>query len=203
MTALPFSGEPKAAAGPQETWPPVKVGMVCFLISEAAFFSTLIMMYVVYLKQTVSGEPNPARVFRLPEVVLGTACLLSSSVTVHLATRSLRRGSPGGFRLWWGLTILLGALFLLGTAREWADLIGNWGLTLSRNLFGTTYFTLVGFHAAHVTAGQLALGSVLGLALRRQITPQHQTGAEVISWYWHFVDGVWVVVFTVVYIVGR
>jgi cytochrome c oxidase subunit 3/cytochrome o ubiquinol oxidase subunit 3 len=82
-------------------------------------------------------------------------------------------------------------------------LIGTWGLTISRNLFGTTYFTLVGFHAAHVTVGLLLMTVVGGLFLRRQLGVQNATGVELVAWYWHFVDGVWVVVFTLVYVVGR
>jgi cytochrome c oxidase subunit 3 len=98
---------------------------------------------------------------------------------------------------------VLGALFLVGTGLEWIDLIGKWGLTMSRNLFGTTYFTLVGFHALHVSIGVFVMSIVFGLAWRRQISERNKTGVEVVAWYWHFVDGVWVVVFTLVYIVGR
>ena len=127
----------------------------------------------------------------------------ASSATIHLADRALRRSSRRGFLLFWGMTIVLGVLFLCGTAKEWAELIGTWGLTISRNMFGTTYFTLVGFHAAHVTVGVIVMSIVFSLALRRRITEKNPTGAEVVSWYWHFVDGVWVVVFTLVYIIGR
>ena len=86
---------------------------------------------------------------------------------------------------------------------EWNELISKWGLTISRNMFGTTYFTLVGFHALHVTIGVIMMSIVFGLAWRRQITERNETGVEVVAWYWHFVDGVWVVVFTLVYFVGR
>ena len=182
---------------------PVKVGMLTFLGSEAAFFGTLIMTYVYFLRQTTHGEPNPSQVFRLPMVLAASACLFSSSATIHMAEKALRRNSQQAFLGWWGLTIVLGVLFLLGTVLEWNDLIGRWGLTISRNLFGTTYFTLVGFHALHVTIGVIVMSIVFGLARRRQITERNQTGVEVVSWYWHFVDGVWVVVFTLVYVVGR
>ncbi|MGO8900770.1 MAG: heme-copper oxidase subunit III [Isosphaeraceae bacterium] len=182
---------------------PVKVGMLTFLLSEVAFFGTLIMAYVHFLHQTTQGEPNPSQVFRWPVVLGASACLFSSSATVHLAEKALRGNSQQKFLGWWGLTIVLGALFLLGTALEWRDLIGRWGLTISRNLFGTTYFTLVGFHALHVSIGVLVMSIVFGLARRRQITARNMTGVEVVSWYWHFVDGVWVVVFTLVYVVGR
>jgi cytochrome c oxidase subunit 3/cytochrome o ubiquinol oxidase subunit 3 len=182
---------------------PVKVGMLAFLASEVAFFGTLIMAYVFFLRQTIHGEPNPSQVFRLPMVLAASACLFSSSATIYMAEKALRRGSRQAFLGWWGLTIVLGVLFLLGTMLEWNDLIGRWGLTISRNLFGTTYFTLVGFHALHVTIGVLVLSIVFGLVWRRHVTARDQTGVEVVSWYWHFVDGVWVVVFSLVYMVGR
>jgi cytochrome c oxidase subunit 3/cytochrome o ubiquinol oxidase subunit 3 len=179
------------------------VGVLTFLVTEVAFFSTLIMAYVYFLRQTTQGEPNPSQVFQLPKVLAASLCLFSSSATIHLAERSLRRSDRQVFLGWWGLTIVLGVLFLLGTALEWSDLIGRWGLTISRNLFGSTYFTLVGFHAFHVTVGVIVMSLVFGLALRRQFTERNRIGVEVVSWYWHFVDGVWVVVFTLVYVVGR
>jgi cytochrome c oxidase subunit 3/cytochrome o ubiquinol oxidase subunit 3 len=119
-----------------------------------------------------------------------------------MAGKAIRQ-SHQRFLAWWGLTILLGILFLVGTGLEWSDLIGKWGLTIDRNMFGTTYFTLVGFHALHVTIGVTVMIIVLGLALRQQITERNPMAVEVVSWYWHFVDGVWVVVFTLVYLVGR
>lgn len=180
----------------------VKVGMLTFLISEVAFFSTLIMVFVWYLRQTVTGEPKPSQVFEMPPVLIFTACLLSSSLTIYLAERALHNNAHGGFLGWWGLTILLGAAFLAGTAYEWYGLIWHWNLTISRNLFGSTYFTLVGFHAAHVTVGLIILTIVFGLVAARQLG-KGSRGITVVSWYWHFVDAVWVVVFTLVYIVAR
>ncbi len=177
-------------------------GMLSFLLSEVAFFSTLIVTYLTYMGKDPPGGPTPA-VLSLPLVIGTTICLLSSSATVHLAERSLRRGSLGGFACLWSVTILLGAAFILGTAYEWRELIVRQHLTISTNLFGTTYYTLVGFHALHLTVGLIVLTIVLILTLRREVTPRHSTAVELSSWYWHFVDGVWVVVFTVVYLVGR
>ncbi len=178
-----------------------QVGMIAFLLSEVAFFSTLIVTYVIYLGKDATG-PKPA-ILSLPLVIFTTICLLSSSGTIHMAERSLKLGSRLGFFVWWSATIALGLLFLLGTAYEWYGLIAHDGLTISRNLFGTTYYTLVGFHALHVTAGVVVMSIVLGLAAKRQIAENHPVGVQLASWYWHFVDGVWVVVFTVVYLVGR
>lgn len=182
---------------------PIHVGMLTFLVTEVAFFSTLIMAYVYFLRQTVAGNPNPKEVFHLPLVIAGSMCLFSSSFTVHRADKALHRGKRQDFMAWWGLTIVLGILFLVGTGKEWNDLIGTYGLTISRNMFGTTYFTLVGFHATHVLIGLITMSTFLGLAWRGKITEHNPTGVEVVSWYWHFVDGVWIVVFTLVYFIGR
>jgi cytochrome c oxidase subunit 3/cytochrome o ubiquinol oxidase subunit 3 len=177
-------------------------GMISFLLSEVALFSTLIVTYIFYLgRDTVS--PTSAEALRLPLVVFTTLCLLASSGTVHVAERTIERQNQGGFMLWWLATIVLGVIFLGGTAFEWHDLIYRYGLTISCNLFGTSYYTLVGLHALHVTGGVTIMLIVLGLAWRRQITTANRAGVGLVSWYWHFVDGVWVVVFTVVYLLGR
>src|SRR5262245_48878404 len=175
--------------------------MISFLVSEVALFGTLIVTYVYYLGRDAEG-PTPA-ILSLSLVVWTTACLLASSGTVHVAERALERGNERGFLLWWLATIVLGAVFLVGTAFEWHDLIYDKRLTISRNLFGSTYYTLVGLHALHVTGGVTIMLIVLGLALGRQVTAANRPAVGLVSWYWHFVDAVWVVVFTVVYLVGR
>jgi cytochrome c oxidase subunit 3 len=181
-------------------------GMIAFLVSEAAFFSTLVMVYIVFLGSDARpggrGGPTPAEVLSMGLVIGTTICLLSSSATIHFAERALRRGGEASFRLWWAATLVLGVAFLGGTAYEWRELIAH-GLTVQRNLFGTTYYTLVGFHGVHVTVGVIIMLIMLILALGRQVTAGNPHGVELVSWYWHFVDGVWIVVFTVVYIVGR
>jgi cytochrome c oxidase subunit 3/cytochrome o ubiquinol oxidase subunit 3 len=179
-----------------------KVGMLVFFVSEVSFFSTLLIAYVIYMGQSTTG-PTPAEALSLPLAICTTICLLSSSFTLHLAERSLRAGRSAAFQAWWALTILLGAAFLGGTGYEWHELIWHHHLTISRNLFGTTFFTLVGFHAAHLTVGLLLLGLMLGLYRSGRVDHQHAIGIEMVSWYWHFVDAVWVVVFTVVYVIGR
>lgn len=176
-------------------------GMLAFLLSEVAFFSTLIVTYLAYMGKDQAG-PTPA-VLSLPLVIGTTICLLSSSGTVHLAELALRRGSRGTFALLWSLTILLGAIFLVGTAYEWGELIERHHLTINTNLFGTTYYTLVGFHALHLTVGLIILSIVLVLVLRHKVSEPHALAVELTSWYWHFVDTVWVVVFTIVYLVSR
>lgn len=177
-----------------------RVGMISLIITEAALFSIFVVAYLFYIGKSVNG-PYPKDVLELP--ILGTICLLSSSITVTLAERGLRRGHIGVFSLWWLLTILLGVTFLVGTALEWKRLIFEDGLTIATNLFGTTFYSLVGFHAGHVTVGLILLTLVLVLTLLGHVNQSHTQRIEVLSWYWHFVDVVWVVVFTVVYIIGR
>jgi cytochrome c oxidase subunit 3 len=189
---------------PEWTLSPAHWGMVAFLVSEVSFFSTLIVTYMTFMGKDTVG-PTPSEALSLPLVLGTTACLLSSSATIHRAEGMLHRGDPGGFLAWWGATIGLGIVFLLGTAYEWRELIVKHHLTLGRNLFGTTYYTLVGFHGLHVTAGVVVMLIVLGIGLRRRrpSTGPSRSGVGLVAWYWHFVDAVWVAVFTVVYLIGR
>ena len=177
-----------------------RVGMFSLIAAESAIFTIFVVAYLFYIGKSLSG-PTPREVLDLP--ILGTICLLSSSLTIHLAISALRGGKSGAFNLLWFLTLALGAIFLVATGREWYRLIYESGLTISTNLFGTTYYSLVGLHAFHVTAGLAGLGVVMVLALAGRVKPEHTERVEVLSLYWHFVDVVWVVVLTVVYIVGR
>jgi cytochrome c oxidase subunit 3/cytochrome o ubiquinol oxidase subunit 3 len=174
--------------------------MVCLIITEVAFFAIFVVAYLYYVGKSTSG-PMPAAVLHLP--ILATILLLSSSWTIVLAMRALRANATGRFARWWFLTFLLGASFLALTAREWARLIGTDGLTIATNLFGTTFYTLVGLHALHVTLGLTIIALVLALTLRGHVDVRHAERTEILSWYWHFVDGVWVIVFLTVYVVGR
>lgn len=176
------------------------VGMVCLIIAESAIFTIFVVAYVFYIGKSLSG-PTPRQVLEVP--IFNTVCLLSSSFTIWLAERSLRKQEMGTFSIWWALTTILGLIFLVGTGSEWHKLIYNDGLTISTNLFGTTYYSLVGLHASHVIVGLVMLSLVLLFALTGKLKPEHSHNIEALSLYWHFVDGVWVVVFTVVYIVGR
>jgi cytochrome c oxidase subunit 3/cytochrome o ubiquinol oxidase subunit 3 len=176
------------------------VGMYCLIGAEAAIFTIFVVAYIFYIGKSVTG-PHPRDVLHVP--IFFTICLLSSSLTIHVALKLLRSGRVRSFALWWLLTIVLGAVFLAGTFREWRHLIYDEGLTIETNLFGTTYYSLVGLHAFHVTVGLLALATVSIFVLLGHVTQQHAERVEVLSIYWHFVDVVWVVVFIVVYIVGR
>ncbi len=176
------------------------VAMLALIVAEVAIFGIFVVAYIYYIGRSLSG-PYPRQVLELP--IFNTVCLLSSSFTIWLAERNLKRGAMGAFSLWWALTVVLGATFLVGTGREWHKLIYHDGLTISTNLFGTTFYSLVGLHASHVIVGLTMLSIVLIFALAGKLKSEHSRQLEVLSLYWHFVDGVWVVVFTVVYIIGR
>ena len=187
---------------PDSGWMPSKgvVGMTCLIIAESAIFTIFVVAYLYYLGKDVSG-PTPRQVLELP--ILNTICLLSSSATIAFALRSLRNDDSKRFSLWWLLTIALGAYFLLGTGWEWHHLIRDKGLTIQTNLFGTTFYSLVGLHASHVVIGLLALLTVMAFAIAGSVKKEHAERVHVLGLYWHFVDVVWIVVFTVVYIIGR
>src|SRR5580692_242578 len=177
-----------------------KVGMACLIIAESAIFTIFVVAYLFYLGKSLTG-PTPREVLETP--IFYTICLLSSSLTIHFASRSLEHGRRGAFLGLLFLTIILGGLFLFGTGQEWHRLIYKHGLTISTNLFGTTYYSLVGLHATHVTVGLLMLTVVLVFGLAGRVGPEQSARVDVLSMYWHFVDAVWVVVFCVVYILGR
>ena len=176
------------------------VAMASLITAESAIFTIFVVAYLYYLGHDVSG-PTPREVLEIP--YFGTVCLLSSSFFIWLAERAIEHARMAAFRLWWGVTILLGAIFLGDTAREWYKLIVVDRLTIRTNLFGTTFYSLVGLHASHVIVGLFMMLIVLVLALMRKVEPAHAERIKVLGLYWHFVDAVWVVVFTVVYIIGR
>jgi len=177
-----------------------KVAIVCLVLTETTLFSIFVAGYLFYIGKSLTG-PTPREVLDLP--VLATICLLSSSVTIMLAERAFNRDRVGLFKFFWFATIVLGFLFLTMTAVEWRRLIYHDGLTISTNLFGTTFYSLVGLHATHVVVGMCLMLLVFVFSLFGYVTIMHRERLQMISWYWHFVDAVWIVVFTVVYVIGR
>jgi cytochrome c oxidase subunit 3/cytochrome o ubiquinol oxidase subunit 3 len=175
------------------------VGMYCLIAAEAAIFTIFIIAYLFYLGKSLSGPTQTA--LHTPWFL--SVCLLSSSFTIHRAQKALAAGMVNLFTRWLLLTIGLSGIFLTGTALEWHHLIYDVGLTIRTNLFGTTYYSLVGLHAFHVTFGLLLMCLTACFALLRYVTPAHAGRIEVLAIYWHFVDTVWVVVFAVVYLIGR
>lgn len=176
------------------------VGMACVILAESALFIIFVIAYIFYIGKSLTG-PSPRDLLQLP--IFTTICLLSSSLTVHAAVSALRHGKQKLCSLWLGATILLGTIFLAGTAHEWYDLIVNHQFSIRTNLFGTTFYSLVGLHATHVVVGLIMLSFALLFSLRREMTIHHSEKLDVLSLYWHFVDAVWVVVFLTVYVFGR
>jgi cytochrome c oxidase subunit 3 len=176
-----------------------RVGVVCLIATEFALFTIFLVAYVFYIGKSLTG-PTSSQVLELP--IWPTVCLLSSSITVGIAERALKGNRMQRFTVWTAVTILLGAEFLRQTALEWRHLITDCHLTITTNLFGTTFYSLVGLHASHVILGLTLLSLTLGLGLRGNMYGQARR-FELLAWYWHFVDAVWVAVFTVVYVVGR
>ena len=177
-----------------------KVAVAWLIVTESAMFTIFVVAYLFYLGKSLTG-PSPAQVLETP--IIATLCLLGSSVTILWAAGAFRGAHMARFRLWWTLTIGLAAVFLAKTATEWYRLITVHHLTISTNVFGTTFYALVGLHATHVIVGVTLLTLVLALSLAGKVRQAHAEHLEMVAWYWHFVDAVWVVVFTVVYVIGR
>jgi cytochrome c oxidase subunit 3 len=177
-----------------------RVGMLSLIAAELAIFTIFVVAYLFYLGKSLTG-PMPKDVLEVP--IFASICLLSSSLTIHAAVKALQQGRSRAFAMWWFATLALGFIFLAETAREWHHLIYEKSLTISTNLFGTTYYSLVGLHAFHVIVGLICIAIAMVLALLGKVKQEHHERADVFSLYWHFVDVVWIVVFTVVYIVGR
>jgi cytochrome c oxidase subunit III len=173
-----------------------RVGMLCLIVAESAIFAIFIAAYVFYIGKSLSG-PTPRQILIIP--VYTSVGLWLSSFTIHWAVSALAKGKTALFAGLWFITLALGAAFIAGTAREWRHLISDEGFTITTNLFGTTYYALVGLHASHVIIGLIALTVVMLFALFGKVKPEHHERCEVLSLYWHFVDVVWVVVFIVVY----
>jgi heme/copper-type cytochrome/quinol oxidase subunit 3 len=175
-----------------------KLGMILFIASESVFFAALIMAYAFYRTFPEQG-PTPKE--SLDPLLTGffSLFLFSSSFSMWQAGRSLEQQKPKRMAIWVAVTILLGITFLVGQGIEWAKLITE-GTTISRNLFTTTFFTLTGFHGAHVIIGLIILGTVLGLTLAGEFPGPKSAGVDVASMYWHFVDAVWVVIYALIYL---
>ncbi len=175
-----------------------KVLMWVFLGSECLFFGSLISTYLVYRDHSLVG-PFPQDTFDIPYTSVSSFVLLMSSLTMVLALAAIQRANVKEMRVWLAATALLGTIFLGGQVYEFTEFV-NHGLTLSKNLFGTTFFVLTGFHGAHVTIGVIMLLSLFLNSLRGKVRQRDSLTVELVGLYWHFVDVVWVVIFTVVYL---
>lgn len=176
-----------------------KMAMWVFIGSECMFFGSLIATYLSYKGKSVAG-PTPAEILNIPLTSVSTFILLMSSLAMVLALDAVQRDQKGQAKLWLGGVIVLGGLFLAGQVYEFSHFYHQ-GLTLQQNLFGSTFFVLTGFHGAHVTVGVIWMATLLVMAFRGRLGPERSLDVEVAGLYWHFVDAVWIVIFTVVYLI--
>lgn len=179
-----------------------KMLMWAFLGSDFMFFGTLIATYLIYYgNSSLPGTPTPEEILNIPLTSVSTFVLLMSSFNMVLAYNAISRGDIKSFRVWILMTALLGATFLGFQVFEFRE-FAHEGLTPRTNLFGTTFFTLTGFHGAHVTIGVIWLVSLFIFSFRHTMTSKDSLNVDLAALYWHFVDIVWIVIFTVVYLIG-
>ncbi len=186
-----------------------KLMMWLFLASECLFFGSLIATHLLYrnanqsppcpIDTTLNGQECHG-VFDIPFTSISAFVLLMSSVTMVLALAAIQRDDRRGAQVWLLATALLGMSFLAGQAFEFTDFYGE-GLTLSSNMFGTTFYVLTGFHGAHVSVGVLILLSLFAMGTQGRLTREQSLNVELAGLYWHFVDIVWIVIFTLVYLI--
>jgi heme/copper-type cytochrome/quinol oxidase subunit 3 len=191
----PPADHPETTTGLSHT----KLAMWVFLASECMLFGALISTYVLYRGRSLEG-PFPADVFDIPYTSVSSFVLLASSVTMVLALAAAQQGDAGRMRLWLVTTALLGMTFVGGQVYEFTAFFDE-GLRLSTNLFSSTFFVLTGFHGVHVTVGILMLLSLVGMSYARRLPDDPAFPVEMVGLYWHFVDIVWIVIFTVVYLI--
>ncbi|MET0664528.1 MAG: cytochrome c oxidase subunit 3 [Acidimicrobiales bacterium] len=175
-----------------------KLGMWVFLSSECLLFGGLISTYLLLHDRSVEG-PTPQDVYDIPFTSVSSFVLLMSSLTMVLAVAALTRGDMRRNRLWLLTTALLGTIFIGGQVYEFTTFVHE-GLGFTTNIFGSAFYTLTGFHGVHVTVGILMLLSLVGLSLRGTLSQERAETVEIIGLYWHFVDIIWIVIFTVVYL---
>ena len=179
--------------------PNAKLAMWLFLASDCLLFGALISTYVLYRGASQVG-PFPADVFDIPYTSVSSFVLLASSLTMVLALAAIQRGQPGQMRVWLLATALLGMTFLGGQVYEFTTFVEE-GLTLRTNVFGTSFYVLTGFHGTHVAVGVLMLLTPFTLSFAGKVTQRNAITVELVGLYWHFVDIVWIVIFTVVYLI--
>lgn len=184
-----------------------KVAMWVFLASDCMFFGALIATYLIYRGRAeelfLAGQgkgPLPSEVLDIPYTSVSAFVLLMSSLTMVLALAAVQKGNARGTRVWLAATSLLGSIFVGGQYFEFTE-FHHEGLGLTTNMFGSTFFTLTGFHGAHVTIGIIMLLSLLVVSLRGGVTQRDAINVEIVGLYWHFVDIVWIIIFTLVYLI--
>lgn len=178
-----------------------KLLMWTFLASDCMFFGTLIANFMRYFSAQ-KGGPNPHELLNIPYTSVSAFVLLMSSLTMVLGLAAIQRGDEWGLRIWLGATALLGTLFLGGQYFEFVEFYQHGMKLVGTNLFSSSFFLLTGFHGAHVTIGVIWLVSVIVVSFTKGITASQSMNVELAGLYWHFVDIIWIIVFTVVYLMG-
>ncbi len=178
-----------------------KFAIWLFLASEIMFFTGLIGAYIVLRFQNMASWPDPATVLNIPLTGFNTFILICSSMTLVMGLASIQRGYKEGLHVGLFLTVLLGSLFLAIQYHEYQELIHHKEFTISSSIFGSCFFTLTGFHGAHVFAGVVWLAVIFIKSLYGKYTPEEYAGVELAGLYWHFVDLVWIILFTILYLV--
>jgi cytochrome c oxidase subunit III len=198
-----FVNDPSEEVGPWVLPSQRKVGVICLILTETALFSIFVVAFVFYMGKSLN-PPFPRDVIPFPSKTpwLASFALFASSFTIVYAEKMMHKLDRKNFLIWWGVTMALGAYFVFYSFSEWYELIYHEGLTISVNVFGSTFYSLVGLHLSHVIVGLILLSIIFVLTLLGKIPEDHIEHTEMISWYWHFVDGIWVVVLTLVYFIS-
>ena len=178
----------------------VKLAMWVFLSSECIFFGAFISTYLLYRGRSPANTPQPSDVYNIPFTSVTSFMLLMSSLTMVLALAAIQRGDHRRFRIWTMSTALFGAIFIAGQIYEFTEFYRE-GLALKTSVFGSSFFVLTGIHGAHVTVGIIWLLTLWGMSMQNRLGVQHSEKIEVAGLYWHFVDIVWIVIFTIVYLI--
>jgi cytochrome c oxidase subunit 3/cytochrome o ubiquinol oxidase subunit 3 len=178
----------------------VKLAMWVFLSSECIFFGAFISTYLLYRGRSPANTPQPKDVYNIPFTSVTSFILLMSSLTMVLALAAIQRGDHRRFRVWVIATAMFGMVFIAGQIYEFTEFYRE-GLALKTSVFGSSFFVLTGIHGAHVTVGIIWLLSLWGLSMQDRLNVQHSERVEIAGLYWHFVDIVWIIIFTVVYLI--
>ena len=176
-----------------------KLAMWLFLGSECLLFGGLISTYMLY-RGRVSDGPHPSAIYDIPFTSVSSFVLLTSSLTMVLAVSAAQRNDDQRTNLWLTVTAILGATFIGGQVYEFTTFVRE-GLGFTTSLFGSSFYTLTGFHGVHVSVGIIMLLSTVGIIKKNKVVGNKAESVELVGLYWHFVDIVWIIIFTLVYLI--